>query len=215
MSSVPSDFVASDCSDQMPAICTRQLEPPITVESTSPAGLRAVQPADSEIPALSDQTLIDGGLAPVRARMRMERTPNAKRVAAARDRKEKRGIRQLNVQAPVELHGLLKAVAKATTEQSRQIAQVLAGDTMPANDAEHQRRQASLATAPSAVLARIDEILAHAWITPIDPAAEERRKRERRAQIQIGRSIAALHGWRRWVVFQLAGLPNRRRSPKP
>jgi hypothetical protein len=78
------------------------------------------------IAPLSDQDLVDGGLAPVQSWMRTERTKNALRVEKCLAKKAAAGVKQLNVQAPVESHETLKAVAKATPEVLARVAEALA-----------------------------------------------------------------------------------------
>lgn len=64
---------------------------------------------------LTDEQLEDGGLRPVRAFVRTRASKNALRVAKSKELKAEQGIKQVNVQAPEQVHTALKEIARRTT----------------------------------------------------------------------------------------------------
>lgn len=67
-------------------------------------------PVDSS-GALTDEQLKDGGLVPVNAFMRTRASKNALRVRKCKKNAEAEGVKQINVQAPVETHAVIKQIA--------------------------------------------------------------------------------------------------------
>ena len=67
---------------------------------------------------LTDEDLEAGGLQQVRAFVRTKASKNALRVAKAKAKKEKIGIKQLNIQAHESAHEVLRELAKATASGS-------------------------------------------------------------------------------------------------
>jgi chorismate synthase len=63
---------------------------------------------------LTDVQLEDGGLRQVRAFVRTTASKNALRVAKSKESKAEKGISQVNVLAPKEVHAALKEIAKLT-----------------------------------------------------------------------------------------------------
>ena len=63
---------------------------------------------------LTDEQLEEGGLRPVQAFVRTRASKNALRVARAKENKAEQGIKQVNVQAPENIHTALKEIAKRT-----------------------------------------------------------------------------------------------------
>jgi hypothetical protein len=75
----------------------------------------ADQAACDSASVLTDEQLEDGGLRQIKAFVRTNASKNALRVAKAKELKAEQGIKQLNVQAPKELHDVLKEIARLTT----------------------------------------------------------------------------------------------------
>lgn len=84
-----------------------------------PTHVESVSASPAATAPLSDQTLQQGGLVPVQAWMRTEKTRNALRVARSREKQEQNGMKQLNLLAPIDLHDLLRSVAKATPDEAQ------------------------------------------------------------------------------------------------
>lgn len=64
---------------------------------------------------LTDEQLEDGGLRQVKAFVRTRASKNALRVAKSKEAKAEQGIKQVNVQAPEQVHTALKEIARRTT----------------------------------------------------------------------------------------------------
>lgn len=64
---------------------------------------------------LTDDDLEAGGLRQVKAFVRTRASKNALRVAKSKESKAEQGIKQVNVQAPEQVHTALKEIAKRTT----------------------------------------------------------------------------------------------------
>lgn len=64
---------------------------------------------------LTDEQLEDGGLRQVKAFVRTRASKNALRVAKSKEAKAEKGIKQVNVQAPEQVHTALKEIARRTT----------------------------------------------------------------------------------------------------
>jgi len=74
--------------------------------------------------ALTDDQLQEGGLKPVQAWVRTKQASNAARTQRYKDRKEAQGVKQLNLQAPQEIHEVLREIA-ARTRSGEPLAAVL------------------------------------------------------------------------------------------
>lgn len=64
---------------------------------------------------LTDEQLEDGGLRQVKAFVRTRASKNALRVAKSKEVRAEQGIKQVNVQAPEQVHTALKEIARRTT----------------------------------------------------------------------------------------------------
>lgn len=64
---------------------------------------------------LTDEQLEDGGLRQVKAFVRTRASKNALRVAKSKEARAEQGIKQVNVQAPEQVHTALKEIARRTT----------------------------------------------------------------------------------------------------
>lgn len=67
-------------------------------------------PVDPSV-VLTDEQLKEGGLVSVNAFMRTKASKNALRVRKSKEKAEAGGVKQINVQAPVETHAVIKQIA--------------------------------------------------------------------------------------------------------
>lgn len=176
-----------------------------------PTHLEAVVHRSPSVSNLSDQALAAGGLVPVQTWMRTSTSPNAKRVKKSRERRREEGIQQLNLEVPTEIHGTLRAVAKATLEQRQRIEAILAPSPPPTEeDLVQKRRLAAVSKALPSTLARIDTVLLSESFNAKQRKMAEMRAKERRAMEQLGVSVTSLSGWRRWLVHLVVEVPDQK-----
>ena len=133
---------------------------------------RAVIDADK---VLTEDDLLAGGLAPVRAYVRTKAGKAATRQQRHREKLESAGIRQVNIQAPAEAHPVIKALAERL-RQGEDLQAVLAD---LARDGSTVAPEAKPEPRPKPRPAP----------TPADPVAE----------------VIERGGWRAWLLRWLLG----------
>ena len=128
---------------------------------------------------LTDEQLEDGGLRPVRAFVRTRASKNALRVAKSKQAKAELGIKQVNVQAPEQVHTALKEIARRTT----------AGESLAAAIA-----QAVPEMAPKALTAPLE-----APAAPSAPGIDDQPTQKLLEAVKKP-------GFRSWMIKKLAGI---------
>ena len=104
------------------------------------ADMRVDGPPIEPKKTLSDDQLRDGGLVPAQTWTRTTPSPNAQRVNKSKIKKLACGIKQVNVEAPVEAHAAIRALAKANPEQLQEISSVLGIGGIRPERPEQERR---------------------------------------------------------------------------
>ena len=102
---------------------------------TNGAHIEATQP-------LTDEALASVGLQKVTAFVRAESSGNAKRKQRSREKSEQQGVKQLNIQLPMQMHQVIKDIAQElqqTDDVTSALQNVLAKFVLPAVTFTHKR----------------------------------------------------------------------------
>lgn len=82
------------------------------VEKQCPQAESPADKLDESTQPLTDEVLASAGLQKITAYVKTEQSSNAKRKQRARKKAEQLGIKQLNIQLPVHMHGLVKEIVQ-------------------------------------------------------------------------------------------------------
>lgn len=82
------------------------------VEKQCPQAESSAEKLDESTQPLTDEVLASAGLQKITAYVKTEQSSNAKRKQRAREKAEQLGIKQLNIQLPVHMYGLVKEIVQ-------------------------------------------------------------------------------------------------------